>query len=85
MDLGLGQRRVGLRVPQRGETALHLDDGHTRVFAFEAGEPAGVGHEHLGIAVAHSVADLRAGRPPVEPHRDRAEADRRPERDDPLG
>ena len=85
VDVGLGQLRVGVRVPERVEPALHLDDGHAGIGAFEAREPARVGDEQLRIAVADAVADLGAGRPPVESDRDRTEADRRPERDDPLG
>ena len=63
----------------------HHDDRYARVVNPETLDALAIGDEHLGLAVVEEVADLGAGRPPVQADGDRTQADRRPERDHPLG
>ena len=77
---GLGVRHVALGAGEH-------DLAHRRL-AEQRCEPLGallVGEEHDAARVAQAVRELGTGPPRVQRHRDRADRDRRPERERPLG
>lgn len=75
-------RRVG---EQSSKVVLDLHDWNAEIVARNTRQPLAIGHEHLRFAVLESVQDLVGLPPAIERHRDRPEAHRRPERDQPLG
>jgi len=85
VDRHVRQRGAEIVVPDLLELGLDLDHRHAQRLARDPREPLAVADQELRLGVTERIQDLVARPPAVHADRDRAERERRPERDDPFG